>query len=100
MPLTDRVALLFGNEHKGVQESTIKMCDGNFIIPQMGMVQSLNISVACAISLYELYRQRSNAGRYELGETEASNELFTDFVRRHEDRYQGRFPVNKIKDYV
>ncbi len=40
-------------------------CDGNFIIPQVGMVQSLNISVACAITLYEAFRQRNNAGLYD-----------------------------------
>ncbi|MBK7958151.1 MAG: hypothetical protein IPK03_08510 [Bacteroidetes bacterium] len=36
-----------------------------FIIPQGGMIESLNISVACAVSLYEAYRQRKNAGMYD-----------------------------------
>ena len=41
------------------------VADGNIIIPQVGMIQSLNISVACAISIYEAYRQKKNAGHYE-----------------------------------
>ena len=40
------------------------MADGNFIIPQVGIIKSLNISVACAVSLYEAYRQKNNAGHY------------------------------------
>jgi len=40
------------------------MADGNFIIPQVGIIQSLNISVACAVTLYEAFRQKNNAGQY------------------------------------
>jgi len=64
LDLTQRIALVFGNEHAGVTEECLEYCDGNFIIPQMGMVQSLNISVACAITLYEALRQRQLAGFY------------------------------------
>ncbi len=64
LDLTQKVALVFGNEHAGVTEDCLKYCDGNFIIPQVGMVQSLNISVACAITLYEALRQRQIAGCY------------------------------------
>jgi tRNA (guanosine-2'-O-)-methyltransferase len=62
---TDSVALVFGNEHAGVSEEFRQMADGNFIIPQMGIIRSLNISVACAISIYEALRQKTNAGHYE-----------------------------------
>ena len=62
--LTESVALVFGNEHSGVSEEIIAMADGNFIIPQVGIIKSLNISVACAVSLYEAYRQKNNAGHY------------------------------------
>ncbi|MBC7554953.1 MAG: RNA methyltransferase [Taibaiella sp.] len=62
--LTEKVALVFGNEHSGVTEECLSYCNGNFIIPQVGMVQSLNISVACAVSLYEAFRQRNVAGYY------------------------------------
>jgi tRNA (guanosine-2'-O-)-methyltransferase len=59
------VALVFGNEHAGVTEEFRNLADGNFIIPQMGIIQSLNISVACAVSIYEAMRQKINAGHYE-----------------------------------
>lgn len=61
---TKSVALVFGNEHSGVSDEVRALADGNFIIPQMGIIQSLNISVACAVSIYEAYRQKNNAGHY------------------------------------
>ena len=61
---TQSVALVFGNEQEGVSEKARALADGNFIIPQVGMVQSLNISVACAVSIYEAYRQKKQAGHY------------------------------------
>lgn len=63
--LTEGVALCFGNEHDGVSNEALKLADGNFNIPQAGMIQSLNISVACAVSLYEAYRQRKDAKLYD-----------------------------------
>lgn len=62
---TQSVALVFGNEHSGVSDGLVALCDGNFIIPQVGIIKSLNISVACAVSLYEAFRQKSIAGHYE-----------------------------------
>src|SRR5678816_4366202 len=61
---TKSIALVFGNEHDGVSEEIRKLADGNFIIPQAGIIQSLNISVACAVTLYEAYRQKALAGHY------------------------------------
>ena len=63
--LTEPVALVFGNEKFGVSEEIITMADGNFIIPQVGIIKSLNISVACAVTLYEAFRQKNNAGHYD-----------------------------------
>ncbi|MEO6612199.1 MAG: RNA methyltransferase [Chitinophagaceae bacterium] len=62
--LTKSIALVFGNEHSGVSEEIRALADGNFIIPQVGIIQSLNISVACAVTLYEAFRQKSKAGQY------------------------------------
>ncbi|MBI1342596.1 MAG: RNA methyltransferase [Terrimonas sp.] len=62
---TGSIALVFGNEHAGVTETISKLCDGNFVIPQVGIIRSLNISVACAVTLYEAYRQKKLAGHYE-----------------------------------
>ena len=63
--LTQAVALVFGNEHSGVSEEIRGLADGNFIIPQTGIIRSLNISVACAVTLYEAYRQKNLAGHYD-----------------------------------
>jgi len=63
--LTQPIALVFGNEHSGVSEEIRLLADGNFIIPQAGIIRSLNISVACAVTLYEAYRQKTLAGHYE-----------------------------------
>lgn len=62
--MTEPLALVFGNEHSGVSEEIRALADGNFIIPQVGIIRSLNISVACAVTLYEAFRQKKNAGHY------------------------------------
>lgn len=62
---TESIALVFGNEHSGVSQECRDLADGNFIIPQMGIIQSLNISVACAVSIYEAMRQKMIAGHYD-----------------------------------
>ena len=63
--LTQSTALVFGNEHAGVGDDVRALADGNIVIPQVGMIQSLNISVACAVTLYEAFRQKSGAGHYD-----------------------------------
>lgn len=64
LPLSEPIALVFGNEHSGVSAEISEKVDGNFVIPQVGIIKSLNISVACAVSLYEAYRQKELAGHY------------------------------------
>ncbi len=63
--MTEPIALVFGNEQKGVSEEIRALADGNFIIPQVGIIRSLNISVACAVTLYEAHRQKHLAGHYK-----------------------------------
>ena len=65
LDLTQSIALVFGNETFGVSEDIRKFSDGDFIIPQVGIIKSLNISVACAVTLYEAYRQKKGVGHYE-----------------------------------
>jgi tRNA (guanosine-2'-O-)-methyltransferase len=55
---TKKTALVLGNEHRGVSEEAAASADIKFQIPMFGMVQSLNVSVAAAITLYEAVRQR------------------------------------------
>lgn len=54
----EKIAVVFGNEVTGVEQSTIELCDGCIEIPQLGMKHSLNISVAAGIVLWELVRDR------------------------------------------
>jgi tRNA (guanosine-2'-O-)-methyltransferase len=60
----ENVALVFGNEHRGITGEYLKYCDFSFRIPMHGMVQSLNVSVAAAICLYEAERHFRAAGKY------------------------------------
>jgi len=52
------VALIFGNEATGVEDTTLALCDGCIEIPQLGMKHSLNISVAAGVVLWEMVRNR------------------------------------------
>ena len=65
LDLTQSLALVFGNEQKGVSEELKGQSDGELVIPQVGMIRSLNVSVACAVALYEAFRQKSQAGHYQ-----------------------------------
>ncbi|MDO8560461.1 MAG: RNA methyltransferase [bacterium] len=51
-------ALVFSNEHRGASDDAARLADGTFRIPQVGFAQSLNVSVAAAVTLYEAFRQR------------------------------------------
>lgn len=63
--LSEPVALLFGNEDEGISPAAKALCDGLFSIPQSGFAESLNISVACAVTLFEAKRQRMTKGFYD-----------------------------------
>ncbi|MGB5265566.1 MAG: RNA methyltransferase [Polyangiales bacterium] len=54
---TRRLALVFGNEHRGVSQEMRTMADGTFSIPMRGFVESLNVSVAAAIAMQTLTRE-------------------------------------------
>ncbi|HEX9741116.1 MAG TPA: TrmH family RNA methyltransferase [Ignavibacteriaceae bacterium] len=68
LDLTQKVAIVFGNEHRGVSKEAEEIADEKFIIPMYGMVQSLNVSVAAAVVLYEALRQRKLKGMYDKSE--------------------------------
>ena len=53
------VAIVLGSEGKGLRKRVAATCDTLVSIPQMGQVESLNLSVAAGIVLYEVLRQRS-----------------------------------------
>lgn len=58
----DKVAVIFGNEVTGVEQSTIALCDGVIEIPQLGMKHSLNVATAAGVVLWELIRTSVKVG--------------------------------------
>ena len=68
LDLSEKVAIVLGNEHRGVSDEAANLSDKKFLIPMHGMVQSLNVSVAAAVILYETYRQRCAKGLYKSSE--------------------------------
>ncbi len=61
---TRPTCILLGQEKTGITREALDLADRDIIIPMTGMVQSLNVSVASALILYEAQRQRQNAGMY------------------------------------
>ena len=61
LDFTTKTAVVFGNEHRGVSEAAAAGADGLLQIPMVGMIQSLNVSVACAVTVFEALRQRMGA---------------------------------------
>jgi len=87
---TKNIALVFGNEHSGVSDEIRELADGNFIIPQVGIIRSLNISVACAVTLYEAYRQKNLAGQYDHQRLEQAefDKLFQEWKINNKENIQ------------
>jgi tRNA (guanosine-2'-O-)-methyltransferase len=69
-----KVALVFGNEHRGVSDEALALADATYAIPMRGFVQSLNVSVAAAISLAKaVERREAERGRHgDLEEADAA----------------------------
>ena len=76
---TKPTCILLGNEKHGVSDEAAELADAHIIIPMLGMVQSLNVSVAAAVILFEAQRQRFAAGLYDtpqLSEAERQRRVF------------------------
>jgi len=86
--LTGSIALVLGNEQNGISEELSELADGSITIPQVGMLHSLNISVACAVILYEAFRQKSKAGHYEKAKLDNSKykQLIHDWGIYHHEK--------------
>lgn len=84
LDFTEQCAIVLGNENRGVSEDACALADGLYTIPMMGMVESLNVSVAAAVSLYEALRQRQHAGLYDAPrlDTHALGEKLADWAQR------------------
>jgi tRNA (guanosine-2'-O-)-methyltransferase len=64
LDFTKKVAIVVGNEHRGISPEVAEKADKLFYIPMQGMIQSLNVSVATAVILFEAKRQRILKGMY------------------------------------
>lgn len=58
LPLDQSICFLFGNEKEGISEEAKKKCDLLFRVPMFGMVESYNLSVAAAMTLYDYLRRK------------------------------------------
>ncbi|HSD21283.1 MAG TPA: RNA methyltransferase [Anaeromyxobacter sp.] len=74
LPFAGKVALVFGNEHRGVSDQALALADATYAIPMRGFVQSLNVSVAAAISIAKaVERREAERGRHgDLSDAEAA----------------------------
>ncbi|MFA6410623.1 MAG: RNA methyltransferase [Candidatus Buchananbacteria bacterium] len=78
----NKIAILLGNEHRGLSLVAIKMADKKIYIPMLGMVQSLNVSVSAAIVIAEICRQRQKSKKkYNLSNKE-KQKLIKNFSLR------------------
>ncbi len=65
--LTESIGLVLGGEQKGIRHLVKKNCDFLVSIPQRGTLNSLNVSAAAAVAMYEAYRQRNLQDRQDVG---------------------------------
>lgn len=82
---TKPTAIILGQEKFGASEQALAMADQDIVIPMVGMVQSLNVSVANAVVLYEAQRQRKAAGMYDTARIEEE--------RRQRFLFEGGHPI-------
>jgi len=79
---TAKTAIVFGNEHDGLSGEAIRCAHKVIKVPIYGMVQSLNVSVSCAVVLYEAERQRSACGMYPSKVPKFGKELEAQWLNR------------------
>ena len=82
---TKPTAIILGQEKFGASEVALELADQDIVIPMVGMVQSLNVSVACSVVLYEAQRQRQLAGLY--------NKPRISEKRRQQVLFEGGHPI-------
>jgi len=82
---TKPTAIILGQEKFGASKVALELADQDIVIPMVGMVQSLNVSVACSVVLYEAQRQRQLVGMYDLPRLSAE--------RRQRTLFEGGHPI-------
>ncbi|MFU2511198.1 tRNA (guanosine(18)-2'-O)-methyltransferase TrmH [Pseudoalteromonas sp. ASV78] len=78
-------AIIVGQEKTGISPQALAHADKNIIIPMQGMAQSLNVSVAAALILFEAQNQRLNAGLYQ--------RIMLDETVKHKMLFEGCHPI-------
>lgn len=80
---TQPSAIILGNENRGVSSEMTELADNNIRIPMFGMVESLNVSVATAVILFEACRQRIAVGKYPNSDLRAEwlEQMTQDWIR-------------------
>ncbi len=100
----DRLAVMVGNEHAGLSPAAIKGADTRMTIPMFGMIQSFNVSVATAITLAEITRQRRADPDRFLVDNDRLASLHADLISRalgfDEKRRLQALRANKTADTV
>lgn len=76
-----KIAVLIGNEHRGLSDQAIALADTLLTIPMLGMVQSLNLSVTAAILTFEITRQRQKQKKRFTASKASTNKLFESFLK-------------------
>lgn len=99
---TKPTAIILGQEKSGATEQAIELADRSILIPMVGMVQSLNVSVAGALIMYEAQRQRQLANMYDriqLPELECQKILFEGgFPILHKECVRRNLPFPRINE--
>lgn len=93
---TEPTVVVVGNELSGVSREVTELADIKIVVPMVGMVRSLNVSVATAVILYEAQRQRQEKGMYDrpsLSEKEIEEIIerwaFAEIIRRRRPEVKG-----------
>lgn len=98
---TQKTMFVMGNEHEGISNEVLDLADEVVLIPMQGMAQSLNVSVATALLLYEAERQLHEAGYYNNAQLslEKIEELKFEWIHRDliERRSKGTIFTGRIK---
>lgn len=90
----EQLAVLVGSEGNGLSAEALRLVDSRITIPMQGMIQSFNVSVATALILYEIIRQRRASGRdFHLTPAE-QQALLLDFAQRAKISRHRQHPKN------
>jgi len=89
---TKPTVLVMGNERDGISKEVLAVANANIIIPMRGMAQSLNVSVATALILYEAGRQRDEAKMYDEPQLTAENreKIMEEWIYRDVIRHRSK----------